>query len=572
MAEILLLRTPTTAPGIDASATHHFDSFAQLVSFLFRKGNNEHDSNTATVIVLDTVDSDLNKSDTQNITASTTTLDHAEKTLLLRYFFSHLHLIVLDANAARDPVVVAQVNSTIGQIAALVSNRINRVETWTGTGEKPLNDFYGTLHGHVADVVATMTSVLTHNSNKLAATEQKIDKLHEWIMTNITFVELMENHDPENLRRLCHLVGHWSFPAHDLTNDDLVYCVFVILRYALLFLGDHPCGTNPSENELLGFVYLTRDTYKNGNPFHNFRHAVDVVQACFHYLVRLKCFPEFAQFECDPRADETPYIQGAKTLPHTQLLATAKCAPLAELDGAVPHLNPIQSLSLLMAALGHDVGHPGVTNAFLIKHAAPTAQVYSERLVLELYHATVFLNKILCVSCPALLAVETDPVTGLTVKKLISGSILATDMAEHFEYIHRLKEFTSADDKVRLILLLLIKCADISNVTRPLRVLSQWAVALSREFDEVDILEKKIASRSTESNDGALPGDITYSRLPSTLAGVLEANPHIHKGQIFFIQTFAEGLFNSILELLPELRYTCDIIRDNKSFWLARQV
>lgn len=142
-------------------------------------------------------------------------------------------------------------------------------------------------------------------------------------------------------------------------------------------------------------------------------------------------------------------------------------------------------------------------------------------------------------------------------------------MAEHFEYVDKLKKFKFStsdplDNKVKLISSLLIKCADISNVTRPLRVSSQWALVLSREFSEIETLEKKLANEKVEL-------DVQYEKVPTFVDDVLKVNPDLHKGQLFFIKTFAEGLFNSILDLLPELKYTSDIASENKKFWLERE-
>ena len=116
-------------------------------------------------------------------------------------------------------------------------------------------------------------------------------------------------------------------------------------------------------NELLAFIFIVRDTYKNGNPFHNFRHAVDVLQACFHFLIRLGSLPKFKQFVEDPKLI-TP-----KFMTHTYCI---DCLTKQFLRGKAS-LNPIQTLGLLVAALGHDVGHPGTTNDFMIKFSAPTA-------------------------------------------------------------------------------------------------------------------------------------------------------------------------------------------------------
>lgn len=570
--------------SIKSRCVHRMTSLTPLVKKLFQKGNSEKDANYPTVVVFDhaeygTADSALRASGATALDS----LPYADQVLILRYYFSHLNMIVTDSRTLSHGAAAGELNAAIDKIELLVSDRISRVATWTGTGIN-INDFYSPdyqtltrgdseLQLKITDVIATMSCALDHSSNLSRATESHIMHLSKIITNSINFEQLLADHSELNLRRLCHCVGHWAFPAHELTNDDLVYCVYLILGFALAYikLEGVPDGlVIPTPNELMAIVYMTRDTYKNGNPFHNFRHAVDVLQACFHYLVKLRCLPEFEQLEEDPRADETELFTGKKPLlPCIELVAKDEVLPVEDEPLYVPHLNPLQSLGLLVAALGHDVGHPGVTNAFMIKHSAPTSQLFGERSVLELYHSTIFTNKVLSTTWPSLLSCETATDSSLSLKKLIIGSILATDMAEHFEYIHKLKEFQlhATDpvvDRVKLISSLLIKCADISNVTRPTRVSSQWALVLSREFAEVEILEKKISSSMPATED------VVYERLPTTLDEVLECNPTIHKGQIFFIQTFAEGLFSSILDLFPELQFTCDIIQENKSFWESR--
>lgn len=147
-------------------------------------------------------------------------------------------------------------------------------------------------------------------------------------------------------------------------------------------------------------------------------------------------------------------------------------------------------------------------------------------------------------------------------------------MGEHNEYVNRLKSFKTNneilnhDNTVKLISALLIKCADISNVTRPLRVSSQWAMVLSREFAEVETLKNLINHEDDASSIIDLTKDLTYDHVPDNLQEILTLQPNLQNGQIFFINLFAENLFNNIAELLPQLQYTCDIILHNKNFWL----
>lgn len=130
-------------------------------------------------------------------------------------------------------------------------------------------------------------------------------------------------------------------------------------------------------------------------------------------------------------------------------------------------LSPLDAFTLLVVAIGHDVGHPGVNNAFLVTLKAPLAQVYNDRSVLESFHCAAF-SQVLSKYWPK----------ALELRKMMIDMILATDMGLHFEYMGKLeklekkyrKEVVSKwDDKTKaenknLLCALLVKCADISNV------------------------------------------------------------------------------------------------------------
>lgn len=128
-------------------------------------------------------------------------------------------------------------------------------------------------------------------------------------------------------------------------------------------------------------------------------------------------------------------------------------------------VSPYEALTLLVTAIGHDVGHPGVNNGFLTTLNAPLAQLYNDRSVLESFHCAAF-SQILRRYWPAVF--EDRKMRGLMI-----SSILATDMGLHFDYMKKmatLKENPAnwngrqVEDAKVLACSLLIKCADISNV------------------------------------------------------------------------------------------------------------
>jgi len=107
--------------------------------------------------------------------------------------------------------------------------------------------------------------------------------------------------------------------------------------------------------DLTVFLLASRSAYNAFVLYHNFRHVADVLQAIFYFLVQIGTLP--------------PYP--ANSLPN-------KSPPSALAD----LLSPLDGLTLLISAIGHDVGHPGVNNAFLVALNAPLAQLYNDRTVL----------------------------------------------------------------------------------------------------------------------------------------------------------------------------------------------
>ena len=203
-----------------------------------------------------------------------------------------------------------------------------------------------------------------------------------------------------------------------------------------------PC---PAE-DLKTFLMACRAAYNGFVLYHNFRHVVDVLQAVFYFLLQLGTLP--------------PYPPNSTTPP-----ASKPLSPIAAL------LQPFDALTLLVSAIGHDVGHPGVNNAFLVALKAPLAQLYNDNSVLEAFHCAAY-SQILRRYWPV--AFEDT-----NMRKLLITSILATDMGVHFKYMADLGNLQSKlhDNKGTdgwspqvlneykpLTCGLLIKCADISNV------------------------------------------------------------------------------------------------------------
>lgn len=210
-------------------------------------------------------------------------------------------------------------------------------------------------------------------------------------------------------------------------------------------------------DDLKTFLMACRAAYNSFVLYHNYRHVVDVLQAVFYFLLQVGILPPY------PANSEAP--------------STSKpVSPIAAL------LKPFDALTLLISAIGHDVGHPGVNNAFLVALKAPLAQLYNDNSVLEAFHCAAY-SQILRRYWPVAFE-DTD------LRKLLITSILATDMGVHFKYMADLGNLQSklhdnkgtdgwsplflTEHKI-LTLGLLIKCADISNVVCHLMIRTAYA-------------------------------------------------------------------------------------------------
>lgn len=123
--------------------------------------------------------------------------------------------------------------------------------------------------------------------------------------------------------------------------------------------------------------------------------------------------------------------------------------------GLVEKLNMIEKLSLMVAAIGHDIDHPGLNNAYQMNALTELAITYNDVSPLENHH------------CASLFAILRKPELNILsslsvadfkeVRRLVITSILATDMGKHAELIGKAREintkFSLEDANHRLLVL-----------------------------------------------------------------------------------------------------------------------
>ncbi|KAH9833156.1 HD-domain/PDEase-like protein [Rhodofomes roseus] len=338
--------------------------------------------------------------------------------------------------------------------------------------------------------------------------------------------------EPVTRDRLVESLGSWNFEPHKLPEEQVVACSYILFE-ALFRIEGMQEAVGVSVNSLGGFLQHLRHMYREPNSYHNFHHALDVFQATYHFLYRAGMVPPVSiVLQPDVR---TWRRDRASTDGH--LLSC-----LTEQD----------LLALLIAAIGHDAGHPGLSNAFMKNAKTPLAVVYDDKSVLEQMHYSLVLQVMRHNGLAPLLD---RPGSGQAMRKLLLGTVLATDMSVHAEFMANFQELVAGHDvgehKRRvLVCQALIKCADISNPSRPYNVSKHWAAALESEWTSQLLLEQHLH----------LPATVKPSDHPLGQA----------KGQVFFISAFAKPLFELVAQGIPELAEFAQQCRENLAIWTER--
>ncbi|KAJ4304231.1 3',5'-cyclic-nucleotide phosphodiesterase [Collariella sp. IMI 366227] len=360
--------------------------------------------------------------------------------------------------------------------------------------------------------------------------EAMVSKLMSWICrigseTEDVLASIKLSISAEKQAEITSAVGQWHFCAHDFTDDELIVAALVMFKHALSMPELEPWRI-PTD-QLHRFLLACRAAYNTFVPYHNFRHVVDVLQATFHFLVCIGSLPPYFS-TTGLRAPSDPK------------------SPIAEL------LQPFEALTLLITAIGHDVGHPGVNNGFLVTLNAPLAQLYNDRSVLESFHCAAY-SQILRRYWPSAFCDS-------KMRNLMISSILSTDMGLHFDYMKKLADLQGklplmlGTESVRnehraLACALLIKCADISNVTRRHDTATQWMHILSDEFSRQATMEGELE----------IPTSLMSEPKKDTLS--------LSTSQLKFMTLFALPLFQGVADILPAMQYCVDELLLNQDLF-----
>ncbi|CAG9762319.1 unnamed protein product [Ceutorhynchus assimilis] len=166
-------------------------------------------------------------------------------------------------------------------------------------------------------------------------------------------------------------------------------------------------------------------------------------------------------------------------------------------------MEPLDEATSLIAAASHDLDHPGKSSAFLSNSNNPLAILYNDVTVLEQHHAAMMFKLTLGDERVNIFK-NLDRDTYKLARHNVIDMILATEMTKHFEHLAKFVNVFCArnsgtsemidsghsedyspilnQENTTLVKRMMIKCADVSNPTRPLRLCVEWARRIAEEY------------------------------------------------------------------------------------------
>jgi len=280
-----------------------------------------------------------------------------------------------------------------------------------------------------------------------------------------------------------------------------------------------------STKKLDSFLTTVSDNYKITTLYHNSLHGADVTQSlCVYFL--------------NSNAEE------------------------------IAETTVLDLLGIIVSAMGHDLGHPGLNNNYLINSSSDLAITYNDASCLENFH-TSYLFKILRKEENNILE-KLSVQNYKTIRKRMISQILATDMANHGETISLIRSKIKAwqdeglsrfnlltgNEKTKfgeqqLLLNYLIHMADLGHNCKKFEISLIWVKILCEEFWQQGDKEKA----------KGLPISFMCDR----------NNIDVPASQVGFLRGFILSSFDCLVSMFPKLKYTIENAENNIKRWKKLQ-
>jgi hypothetical protein len=214
----------------------------------------------------------------------------------------------------------------------------------------------------------------------------------------------------------------------------------------------------------------------------------------------------------------------------------------------------VDAFWLQIAAIAHDLDHPGHNNQWEINIHSPRATKYNNLAVLE--HHSLDLAADLMARPESAFAEHMSPADRERGKVLMRELILATDFAIHKDFLTAFSAATAdypakhnfSDPAFTLLVLkALIKGADIANTTKPFAQAKMWGLRVMEEFWAQGRMEKAQAFPVGPLND--------------------EERVDLNQAQAGFIRFAALDLFDYLSRIEPSLKALVKSLNDNVTLY-----
>lgn len=260
------------------------------------------------------------------------------------------------------------------------------------------------------------------------------------------------------------------------------------------------------------FIFLFKiKTKYNDIPYHNWIHAIDVLQYSFYQIKKSK------------------------------------------FDNI---LTKLELLGIFIASISHNTNHEGFTNPYHQTAQTPIGILYKDLSINEMNHCAMTIEVFNQIETNIFHAIPDNDLK--RIWSLIIQLILSTDMALHFKILKNANDIMDqgpvnlSNPKHRFMTMsLILKIADISNVSRPFYIAENWCDVLDDEVWRQQLVEKE---------NGWIAGDHSDDRSMMKKA----------KNQVEFYTYVCLPLFTALARILPELQVNAEAVNDNLHIWKQR--
>lgn len=223
--------------------------------------------------------------------------------------------------------------------------------------------------------------------------------------------------------------------------------------------------------------------------------------------------------------------------------------------GASDFLTPLDILSVLLAALCHDLDHPGTNNGYEVASQSELALTHSYDSVLERHHASMT-HRLLC-SANSNILDNMSAVEKTYVTEVMTEAILATNMSVHFSHVSQLEgsskssppfDVSSAASRRHLVGHV-VHTADLSGQALPLELAKVWGDRCLAEF-MFQAKQEKLNGYPVTEYMAALDSDL-----------------QCNQAQVGFVGNIVLPLWTAMADCFPALELRCSQAQSNFDYY-----